>query len=111
MNKHFTRLFCWCSFKHILFKKLKPKKSTSYIEDDAKEYPIKFSLKNDKEEAIVRIMEDSVENFELLTTHPINVDGKFRTVSCIRTPQEPIDNCPFCKNNTKIQSKIFIKMI
>lgn len=70
-----------------------------------------FSLKNDKEEAIVRIMEDSVEGFELLTTHPINVDGKFRTVSCIRTPQEPIDNCPLCKNNTKIQSKIFIKMI
>ena len=70
-----------------------------------------FSLKNDGDEAIVRIMHDSVEDFDLLTTHPITLGGKYRSISCIREPREPMDNCPLCKAGTKIQSKIFIHMI
>lgn len=70
-----------------------------------------FSLKNDGDEAIVRIMHDSVEDFDLLTTHPITLGGKYRSISCIREPREAVDNCPLCKAGTKIQSKIFIHMI
>lgn len=70
-----------------------------------------LSLKNDGDEAIVRIMHDSVEDFDIVTLHPINIGGKFRTVSCIREPREPMDKCPLCKNGTKIQSRIFIHMI
>ena len=70
-----------------------------------------LSLKNDGDEAIVRIMHDSVEDFDIVTLHPINLGGKYRTISCIRDPRDPMDNCPLCKNGTKIQSRIFIHMI
>lgn len=70
-----------------------------------------FSLKNDGDEAIVRIMHDSVNDFDIITTHPITVGGKYRSISCIREPRDPMDNCPLCKNGTKVQSKIFIHMI
>ncbi len=70
-----------------------------------------FSLKNDGDEAIVRIMHDSVNDFDILTTHPITVGGKYRSINCIREPRDPMDKCPFCKNGTKVQSRIFIHMI
>lgn len=70
-----------------------------------------FSLKNDGDEAVVRIMHDSVEDFDLLMTHPITLGGKYRSISCIRDPREPVDKCPLCKAGTKVQSKIFIHMI
>lgn len=70
-----------------------------------------FSLKNDGDEAIVRIMHDSVNDFDILTTHPITVGGKFRSINCIREPRDPMDKCPLCKNGTKVQSRIFIHMI
>ena len=70
-----------------------------------------LSLKNDGDEAIVRIMHNSVADFDIVTLHPITLGGKFRTVSCVRDPRDPMDNCPLCKNGTKVQSKIFIHMI
>ena len=70
-----------------------------------------FSLKNDGDEAIVRIMHDSVEDFDIVTLHPISIDGKYRSANCIREPRDSMDKCPLCKNGTKIQSKIFIHMI
>ena len=70
-----------------------------------------FSLKNDGDEAIVRIMHDSVEDFDIVTLHPITLGGKYRSVSCIRDAREPMDNCPLCSSGAKIMSKIFIHMI
>lgn len=70
-----------------------------------------FNLKNDGEEAIVRFMVDSVEDMEILTVHDIHVDGKFRQISCVRDPREPIENCPLCARNEKIKQVVFIKMI
>lgn len=70
-----------------------------------------FSLKNDGDEAIVRILHDSVNDFDILTTHPITVGGKYRSISCLREPRDPMDKCPLCKNGTKVQSRIFIHMI
>jgi hypothetical protein len=70
-----------------------------------------LSLKNDGDEAIVRIMHDSVDDFDILTYHPVSIGGKFRSVNCIREPREPMDNCPLCKNGNKIMSRIFIHMI
>lgn len=70
-----------------------------------------FALKNDGDVAIVRIMHDSVADFDILTTHKIKVGDKWRSISCIRDPREPIDNCPLCKNNEKIQQRFYIHMI
>lgn len=70
-----------------------------------------LSLKNDGDEAIVRIMHDSVDDFDILTIHPVTVGGKFRTVNCIRDPRDPLGKCPLCESGVKVQSKIFIHML
>lgn len=70
-----------------------------------------FALKNDGDVAIVRIMHDSVADFDILTNHKIRVGDKWRSISCIRDPREPIDNCPLCKANEKIQQRFYIHMI
>ena len=70
-----------------------------------------FQLKNDGDEAIVRFAHDSVDSFELLTTHDISLNGKFRKVNCVRNPNEPLENCPLCAGGQKISQRIFIHLI
>lgn len=70
-----------------------------------------FSLKNDGDEAIVRIMHDSTDTFELLTTHPIQIGNKYRRVNCIRDPRDSMDNCPICKSGGKVQQRFYIHLI
>lgn len=70
-----------------------------------------FTLKNDNDEAVVRFMCDSTDDFEILTVHDIQVGQRYRKVNCIRDPREPLDNCPLCKNGTRISNRFFIKMI
>lgn len=70
-----------------------------------------FTLRNDNDEAIVRFMCDSIDDFEILTVHDIQIAGKFRKVNCIRDFNDPIDKCPLCASGTKINQRFFIKMI
>ena len=70
-----------------------------------------FSLKNDGDVAVVRIMHDSVEDFDILTTHKVKVGDKRRNISCIRNPYDPVDACPLCKNQEKLQQRFYIHMI
>lgn len=70
-----------------------------------------FSLKNDGDEAIVRIMHDSTADFDMVVVHPTVVNGKRRNVACLRSPEEPIANCPFCAADKPIRSKIYIHLI
>lgn len=70
-----------------------------------------FSLKNDGDEAVVRIMHNSTADFDIVTTHSITLNGKFRRVNCLRTPTDPMDICPLCANGDKIQQRIYIHMI
>lgn len=70
-----------------------------------------FTLRNDNDEAIVRFMCDSTDDFEILTVHDIKVGDKYRKVNCIRDFRDPVDNCPLCASGTKINQRFFIKMI
>lgn len=70
-----------------------------------------FGLKNDGDEAVVRIMHDDTSSFELITTHPIQLGNKYRRVNCIRDPRDPMDNCPLCKSGTKVQQRFYIHLI
>lgn len=70
-----------------------------------------FTLKNDGDEAIVRIMHDSVADFPIFTVHEVNVEGKFRKVNCIRDAHEPVANCPLCKASKPITNRFFIHML
>lgn len=70
-----------------------------------------FTLKNDNDEAVVRFMCDSTDDFEILTVHDVQLGQRFRKVNCIRDPREPLDNCPLCKSGAKISNRFFIKLI
>lgn len=73
-----------------------------------------FSLKGDGEEAIVRIMCDSMSDLEIMTVHPITVGASAfpnRQVNCLRDPRDPLDMCPLCAAGEKVKQKVFIRMI
>lgn len=70
-----------------------------------------FSLKNDGDEAIVRFMHDDTDSFEILGTHPIRVNGRFRRINCIRNPHDPISACPFCESGENIEYRFFIHLL
>lgn len=71
-----------------------------------------FNLKNDGDEAIVRIIHDNTASFNIFSVHDrVTVGGKFRKVNCVRDPKDPIDNCPLCASGNNIVNRIFINMI
>lgn len=70
-----------------------------------------FTLKNDNDEAVVRFMCDSTDDFEILTCHDVQLGQRYRKVNCIRDPREPLDNCPLCKSGARISNRFFIKLI
>lgn len=74
-------------------------------------YDVGFFNLKDGEEAIVRFMIDSPADFDIITSHPIQLDGKFRQVSCIRDPREDVSKCPLCSAGEKVQHNIFLKLI
>lgn len=79
---------------------------------NATENPVQFfSLKNDGDSAIVRFIEDSTSEFEILTTHAITINGKYRAVNCIRDAHDPLNKCPLCESGSEVRKRIFIKLI
>lgn len=70
-----------------------------------------FSLKNDKDYAIVRFMIDKPEDFDIVAGHRMNVNGYSRMVSCIRDAHDPVDNCPLCSADKKLEYKFYIHLI
>jgi hypothetical protein len=70
-----------------------------------------FSLKNDGDEAVVRIMHDDTSSFDIVSTHGIQVNGKFRRVNCCRSPYDPVDICPLCASGNASQQRFYIHLI
>lgn len=71
-----------------------------------------FKLEDDNDEAIVRIMHDSTADFDILTTHQISEDGKYRgRVSCLRNPREELTKCPLCAANVPVQQRMYIHLL
>lgn len=67
-----------------------------------------FSLKNDKDVALVRFMYNSVDDVEGYAVHQVEIDGKKRYVNCLREYNQPKDACPFCRANMFTTAKLFI---
>ena len=71
-----------------------------------------FGLKNDGDEALVRIMHDSVEDFEILTVHEVtNANGKKYKVNCLRDINDPLDMCPLCDSGSAQFRRIYVHLI
>ena len=70
-----------------------------------------FSLKNDKDQAVVRIMVDSPEQLKIMAIHRVTVGGRLRAVNCMRDPKDPVDACPFCAADKRLEYRVYIPLI
>lgn len=69
-----------------------------------------FSLKNDKDTAVVRFMYNTLEDIEGFAVHEVEIGGKKRYVNCLREYNEPVDNCPLCAARYKVLAKLFVML-
>lgn len=70
-----------------------------------------FSLKNDGDEAVVRILHDSTDSFDIVATHTVQIGDRYRKVSCLRNPGDGVDACPLCKTGAKLGYRFFVHML
>lgn len=70
-----------------------------------------FSLKNDGDEAIVRILHDTTDSFDIFACHQAKYNGKDRYVNCLRDPHDPVEKCPFCEAGEKLSYQFYIHLI
>ncbi len=67
-----------------------------------------FSLKNDKDVAIVRFMYNTIEDIPGYAVHEAQVNGKKRYINCLREYNQPVDDCPMCAARYRVIAKLFI---
>lgn len=67
-----------------------------------------FNIQNDKETKQVRFMYNTIEDVEGMSVHKIELGNKNRYVNCLRAYDEPKENCPFCRENVKLQARVFV---
>jgi hypothetical protein len=70
-----------------------------------------FNLKEDGDEAIVRFPYKTVDDFDILTVHEMEINGKRRKINCLRTAKDPIDKCPLCAANVPLKERFYIKLL
>ena len=72
-----------------------------------------FSIQNDKEVKKVRFMYETTDDIEGMSVHKVKVpdkngNEKDRYVNCLREYNQPVDDCPFCRERMKTQARLFI---
>lgn len=70
-----------------------------------------FSLADDGDEAVVRILHDSTDSFDIVTVHDIQVGDKRRKIDCIRSLRDSLDKCPFCNAGMKTSQRFYIHLL
>lgn len=77
-----------------------------------------FKLKNDQDEALVRINVASMEDLQFATVHQLGAAQKWMKVGCLNPVGSYSDNCPLCSavagGNTSIgkaSKKVYVQMM
>ena len=70
-----------------------------------------FSLKNDGDEAIVRFMYNDPSELDICDIHTIKGVAFDTKYSCLRSPKDPLENCPLCKAGVKTDRRVYLKML
>lgn len=77
-----------------------------------------FKLKNDGDEALIRINVGSMEDLQFATVHQLGAAQKWMKISCLNEVGSYSDNCPLCRavaaGNTSIgkaSKKVYIQML
>lgn len=94
----------------VNFNEINASGSTTYANND--DYSVKFFKLNNGEDAIVRIMIDSAEDFDIRTVHKVALEGYQygKNVNCIMEGNNP-NTCPLCATGNKINQRLYIRMI
>lgn len=69
-----------------------------------------FSLSDDRDMAVVRLMYNGIDDVEGFAVHEIQVGDKRRYVNCLRSYNEPKSNCPLCAADNFQRAKIYIPL-
>lgn len=67
-----------------------------------------FKLSNDGDIAKVRFLYNSADDIEGYAVHELEIDGKRKYINCLREYNEPVDNCPFCRERMQVKAKLFV---
>ena len=68
-------------------------------------------MRDDGDEAIVRILHDTPATFDIVAVHQYPVDGRVRNINCIRDPRDPVDKCPLCEAGEPLRYRFFIHLL
>lgn len=69
-----------------------------------------FSLKEDKDTALVRFMYNTEEDIEGHVVHRVEVNGYNRYVNCLRSYSDPLDACPLCEAHMRTTVKFYVPL-
>jgi len=67
-----------------------------------------FGISEDKQVKKVRFMYETTDDIEGMSVHRVEVNGKDRYVNCLREYNQPMDDCPFCREKMRTQARLFI---
>lgn len=70
-----------------------------------------FTLKQDKDQAIVRFLVDSPADLEIIAGHRVVTENGRRLVNCVRDLRDPVEACPLCARGDRLEYRVFIRMI
>ena len=67
-----------------------------------------FSLKDDGDTAKIRFLLNNLNDLMGVSTHEVQVGDRKIDVECLRTYDEPVDKCPLCAAEYKVNAKLYI---
>lgn len=71
----------------------------------------RFYLSDDNDEAVVRILHDDIDSFDIVASHNVQTNGKYRDINCVRDFSEPVSNCPLCAMGNKARVRMYIHLL
>lgn len=67
-----------------------------------------FGLADDGDTANVRFLINEIDDLYGVATHEIQVGDRKIDVECLRAYNEPVENCPLCAAQYRVNAKLFI---
>lgn len=69
-----------------------------------------FKLADDGDIALVRFLYNDENDVEGYAVHEVEIDGKKKYVNCLREYNQPVDDCPFCREHMRVVAKLFVPL-
>lgn len=70
-----------------------------------------FALTDDGDTALVRFNIADIEDVKVIAKHRVTAGGKARNVECLRTPADPLGDCPLCQAGERATYRVLIPLV